>query len=201
MGSGIAQVCALAGYDVKLSDVSADQAARAIDVITGNMDRQVKRGKISEAEKAAALARISSGTGLDMFADSDIVIEAASENEEIKRDIFKALCPKLKPSALICSNTSSISITRLAAVTDRPAKFMGMHFMNPVPLMQLVELIRGIATDEPTFETVRQLSEKLGKTTATAEDFPAFIVNRSEEHTSELQSLMRISYAVFCLKK
>ena len=178
MGSGIAHVCALAGYDVKISDVSAEAAKKAIDIIAMNMDRQVKREKISEADKQAALKRISTGTGLEMFADSDIVIEAASENEEIKREIFKALCPMLKPSAIICSNTSSISITRLASVTDRPAKFMGMHFMNPVPLMQLVELIRGIATDEPTFETVRQLSDRLGKTTATAEDFPAFIVNR-----------------------
>ncbi len=178
MGNGIAHVCALAGYDVKLSDVSAEQAAKATDIIARNMDRQVKRGTITEADKAAALKRISTGTGMEMFADCDIVIEAASENEEVKREIFKALCPVLKPEALICSNTSSISITRLASVTDRPAKFMGMHFMNPVPLMQLVELIRGIATDEPTFETVRQLSEKLGKTTAPAEDFPAFIVNR-----------------------
>ncbi len=178
MGNGIAHVCALAGYDVKLSDVSAEQAAKATDIIARNMDRQVKRGTITDADKAAALKRISTGTGMEMFADCDIVIEAASENEEVKREIFKALCPVLKPEALICSNTSSISITRLASVTDRPAKFMGMHFMNPVPLMQLVELIRGIATDEPTFETVRQLSEKLGKTTAPAEDFPAFIVNR-----------------------
>ncbi len=178
MGNGIAHVCALAGYDVKLSDVSAEQAAKATDIIARNMDRQVKRGTITDADKAAALKRISTGTGMEMFADCDIVIEAASENEDVKREIFKALCPVLKPEALICSNTSSISITRLASVTDRPAKFMGMHFMNPVPLMQLVELIRGIATDEPTFETVRQLSEKLGKTTAPAEDFPAFIVNR-----------------------
>ena len=178
MGTGIAHVCALAGYEVKLSDISAERAAKATDIIAKNMDRQVKREKITEAEKQAALKRISTGTGLEMFKDSDIVIEAATENEEAKREIFKALCPVLKPSALICSNTSSISITRLASVTDRPAKFMGMHFMNPVPLMQLVELIRGIATDEPTFETVRQLSEKLGKTTAPAEDFPAFIVNR-----------------------
>jgi 3-hydroxybutyryl-CoA dehydrogenase len=178
MGSGIAHVAALAGYDVKLSDVSAEQAAKALGTIGRYMDRQIKREMITAADKEAALARISAGTGLEMFADSDIVIEAASENEEIKRDIFKALCPMLKPSALICTNTSSISITRLAAVTDRPAKFMGMHFMNPVPLMQLVELIRGIATDEPTFSTVRVLAERLGKTTATAEDFPAFIVNR-----------------------
>ncbi len=178
MGTGIAHVCALAGYDVKLSDISAEAAAKATDIIARNMDRQVRREMITEADKTAALARISTGTGLEMFADSDIVIEAATENEEAKRAIFKELCPVLKPEALICSNTSSISITRLASVTDRPAKFMGMHFMNPVPLMQLVELIRGIATDEPTFETVRQLSEKLGKTTAPAEDFPAFIVNR-----------------------
>jgi 3-hydroxybutyryl-CoA dehydrogenase len=178
MGTGIAHVCALAGYDVKLSDVSQDQAAKATAVIGKNMDRQVRRGTIEAGDKDAALKRITTGTGLDMFADCDVVIEAASENEEIKREIFKQLCPVLKPAALICSNTSSISITRLASVTDRPAKFMGMHFMNPVPLMQLVELIRGIATDEPTFETVRVLSERLGKTTATAEDFPAFIVNR-----------------------
>ncbi len=178
MGCGIAHVCALAGYDVKLSDASPEQAAKATDTIGRNLDRQVNRGKIDAADKSAALARISSGAGLEMFGDSDIVIEAASENEEVKREIFKALCPMLKPSAIICTNTSSISITRLASVTDRPAKFMGMHFMNPVPLMQLVELIRGIATDEPTFETARQLAEKLGKTTASAEDFPAFIVNR-----------------------
>jgi 3-hydroxybutyryl-CoA dehydrogenase len=178
MGSGIAHVAALAGYDVKLSDVSAEQAAKALGTIGRYMDRQIKREMITAADKEAALARISAGTGLEMFADSDIVIEAASENEEIKRDIFKALCPMLKPSALICTNTSSISITRLAAVTDRPAKFMGMHFMNPVPLMQLVELIRGIATDEPTFSTVRVLAERMGKTSATAEDLPAFIVIR-----------------------
>ncbi|WP_420345404.1 3-hydroxybutyryl-CoA dehydrogenase [Pelagibius sp.] len=178
MGSGIAHVCALAGYDVKLADISEDQAKAALDVIARNMDRQVKRGKIEAAEKDAALARIAPGGGLEMFGDSDLVIEAASENEEVKREIFKALCPMIKPQAIICTNTSSISITRLASVTDRPSRFMGMHFMNPVPLMQLVELIRGIATDEATFETVRMLAEKLGKTTASAEDFPAFIVNR-----------------------
>ena len=178
MGSGIAHVCALAGYDVKLSDVSEENAKAAVDLIARNMDRQVKRGKIQSAEKEAALARIHTGGNLEIFADSDMVIEAASENEEIKREIFKALCPLIKPQAIICSNTSSISITRLASVTDRPARFMGMHFMNPVPLMQLVELIRGIATDEATFETVRTMAEKLGKTTASAEDFPAFIVNR-----------------------
>ena len=178
MGAGIAHVCALAGYDVRLSDVSEDQAKAALDLISGNMDRQVKRGKIDAADKDAALARIVPGGSLAIFGDSDIVIEAASENEAVKREIFKELCPLIKPQAIICSNTSSISITRLAAVTDRPARFMGMHFMNPVPLMKLVELIRGIATDEATFETVRSMAEKLGKTTASAEDFPAFIVNR-----------------------
>ena len=178
MGSGIAHVCALAGYDVKLADISEDQAKAALGIIARNMDRQVKRGKIGAADKDAALARIAPGGGLEIFSDSDLVIEAASENEEVKREIFKALCPMIKPQAIICTNTSSISITRLASVTDRPSRFMGMHFMNPVPLMQLVELIRGIATDEATFETVRMLAEKLGKTTASAEDFPAFIVNR-----------------------
>ncbi|WP_299621061.1 3-hydroxybutyryl-CoA dehydrogenase [Pelagibius sp.] len=178
MGSGIAHVSALAGYDVRLSDISEEQAKAALEVIAANMDRQVKRGKIAEAEKDAALARIAPGGGLEIFGDCDVVIEAASENEEVKREIFKALCPLIKPQAIICSNTSSISITRLASVTDRPARFMGMHFMNPVPLMQLVELIRGIATDEATFETIRTLAERLGKTTAPAEDFPAFIVNR-----------------------
>ncbi|NIA68432.1 3-hydroxybutyryl-CoA dehydrogenase [Pelagibius litoralis] len=178
MGAGIAHVCSLAGYDVKLSDVSEEQAKAAVGIIAGNMERQVKRGKITEADKDAALARIVAGGGLEVFDDSDVVIEAASENEEIKRAIFKALCPVMKEQAIICSNTSSISITRLASVTNRPERFMGMHFMNPVPLMQLVELIRGIATDEATFETIRGFAEKLGKTTATAEDFPAFIVNR-----------------------
>ncbi len=178
MGTGIAHVCALAGYDVQLSDISEDQAKAALDIIARNMDRQVKRGKIEAADKDAALARIVPGGSLEVFGDSDLVIEAASEVEETKREIFKALCPLIKPQAIICTNTSSISITRLASVTDRPSRFMGMHFMNPVPLMQLVELIRGIATDEATFETVRMMAERLGKTTASAEDFPAFIVNR-----------------------
>ena len=178
MGGGIAHVCALAGYEVKLSDISEENAKAAVELIGHNMDRQVKRGKIDAADKDAALKRIVPGGTLEIFADSDMVIEAASENEEVKREIFKALCPVLKPQAIICSNTSSISITRLASITDRPARFMGMHFMNPVPVMQLVELIRGIATDEATFETVRTMAERLGKTTASAEDFPAFIVNR-----------------------
>ncbi|RMD63371.1 MAG: 3-hydroxybutyryl-CoA dehydrogenase [Alphaproteobacteria bacterium] len=178
MGSGIAHVCALAGYDVKMSDVARENLDKAVATITRNMDRQVASGRITEADKQAALKRIETGTELSLFRDCDIVIEAATENEEVKREIFKALCKELKPAAIICSNTSSISITRLAAATDRPERFMGMHFMNPVPVMKLVELIRGIATDETTFRTVRAFAVKLGKTPAVAEDFPAFIVNR-----------------------
>ena len=178
MGSGIAHVCAVSGYDVKLSDISADALAKAVSNIERNLERQVSKGKISAEDKHAALERITTGTDLAMFGDSDLVIEAATEAEEIKREIFKKLVPHLSPTALIASNTSSISITRLAAVTDRPAKFIGMHFMNPVPVMQLVELIRGIATDEETYSTVKELTVKLGKKAAVAEDFPAFIVNR-----------------------
>src|SRR5688572_11397844 len=178
MGSGIAHVCAVSGYDVKLSDISADALAKAVSNIERNLERQVSKGKISAEDKHAALERITTGTDLAMFGDSDLVIEAATEAEEIKREIFKRLIPHLSPTALIASNTSSISITRLAAVTDRPAKFIGMHFMNPVPVMQLVELIRGIATDEETYTTVKDLTVKLGKKAAVAEDFPAFIVNR-----------------------
>jgi 3-hydroxybutyryl-CoA dehydrogenase len=178
MGSGIAHVCAVSGYDVKLSDISADALAKAVSNIDRNLERQVSKGKISVEDKHAALERITTGTDLAMFGDSDLVIEAATEAEETKREIFKRLVPHLSPTALIASNTSSISITRLAAVTDRPAKFIGMHFMNPVPVMQLVELIRGIATDEETYSTVKDLTVKLGKKAAVAEDFPAFIVNR-----------------------
>jgi 3-hydroxybutyryl-CoA dehydrogenase len=178
MGSGIAHVCAVSGYDVKLSDISADALAKAVSNIERNLERQVSKGKISAEDKHAALERITTGTDLAMFGDSDLVIEAATEAEEIKREIFKKLIPHLSPTALIASNTSSISITRLASVTDRPAKFIGMHFMNPVPVMQLVELIRGIATDEETYTTVKELTVKLGKKAAVAEDFPAFIVNR-----------------------
>jgi 3-hydroxybutyryl-CoA dehydrogenase len=178
MGSGIAQVCSQAGYQVFISDISADSLAKAVDNIGRNMDRQISKGKLEAADKEAALSRITTGTDLSLFNDCDLVIEAATENEEVKREIFKKLFPKLKQSALIATNTSSISITRLAAVTDRPTKFMGMHFMNPVPVMQLVELIRGIATDEDTFKQVKELTLKLGKTAAVAEDFPAFIVNR-----------------------
>jgi 3-hydroxybutyryl-CoA dehydrogenase len=178
MGSGIAHVCSLAGFDVKLLDANADMLPKALNNIGANMDRQIKRGQVTPDAKAAALKRISTSPDYATFKDCDLVIEAATENEAIKREVFKKLCPMLKPDALIASNTSSISITRLAAVTDRPAKFMGMHFMNPVPVMQLVELIRGIATDEATFKSIRELTQKLGKTAAVAEDFPAFIVNR-----------------------
>jgi 3-hydroxybutyryl-CoA dehydrogenase len=178
MGSGIAHVCALAGYDVHIVDIDPALLKRGLGVIENNLARQVARGKVSEDARSAALARIRTGNDYAEFRGCDIVIEAAVEKEAIKRDIFKALIPNLKPEALIASNTSSISITRLAAATDRPAKFIGMHFMNPVPVMALVELIRGIATDNATFEKVRELAVKLGKTPVAAEDFPAFIVNR-----------------------
>jgi 3-hydroxybutyryl-CoA dehydrogenase len=178
MGSGIAHVCALAGLDVRMGDVDPAALDRAVQTIDRNLVRQVSRGKIAEGDKQAAMSHIRTGTDYAMFGECDFVIEAATEKESIKRDIFKLLVPHLKPEALIATNTSSISITRLAATTDRPGKFIGMHFMNPVPVMALVELIRGIATDEPTFAAVRDLAIKLGKTPVAAEDFPAFIVNR-----------------------
>jgi 3-hydroxybutyryl-CoA dehydrogenase len=178
MGAGIAHVCALAGFDVALTDVGEAALQRGRETIDRNLSRQVTRGKIGEEDKAAALGRIRTGLDYPLFADCDMVIEAATEKEEIKREIFKKLIPALKPEALIATNTSSISITRLAAATDRPGKFIGMHFMNPVPVMSLVELIRGIATDEETFTLTRDLALKLGKTPVAAEDFPAFIVNR-----------------------
>ena len=178
MGGGIAHVCALAGYDVVMSDVGEAELSASLETISRNMERQIAREKITEAEKATALGRISTGTSLEIFSDCHLVIEAASENEALKREIFKSLCPVLRDDAIIASNTSSISITRLAASTDRPSHFIGMHFMNPVPVMQLVEIIRGIATEHETFQTVRELTLKLGKTPAMAEDFPAFIVNR-----------------------
>ncbi|GIK97382.1 MAG: 3-hydroxybutyryl-CoA dehydrogenase [Alphaproteobacteria bacterium] len=178
MGNGIAHVAALAGYDVRLFDIDEGQLTRAVDAISQNMERQVRRQLITEADREAGLKRIETGTEYRMFDDCDVVIEAAVENEEVKRGIFKELCPHLKPEAIIATNTSSISITRLAASTDRPGRFIGMHFMNPVPVMKLVELIRGIATDDGTYQAIRELAEKLGKTTAMAEDFPAFIVNR-----------------------
>jgi 3-hydroxybutyryl-CoA dehydrogenase len=178
MGNGIAHVCALAGFDVKLNDVNADRVKAGIATINGNMARQVTRKRITEEERQAALKRISTAEKFDDFGDCDLVIEAATEKEEVKRQIFSALCPSLKSDAIVGTNTSSISITRLAASTDRPEKFIGIHFMNPVPLMELVELIRGIATGDPTFEATKQFVSKLGKTIAVAEDFPAFIVNR-----------------------
>ncbi|HUN39424.1 MAG TPA: 3-hydroxybutyryl-CoA dehydrogenase [Acetobacteraceae bacterium] len=178
MGNGIAHVCALAGLDVRMLDAKQDALDRGLATISRNMDRQVNRTLISAEDKIEALARIHPGQDYAMFDDADLVIEAATEKEDVKRAIFKQLLPHLKPAALVASNTSSISITRLGAATDRPEKFIGMHFMNPVPMMKLVEIIRGIATDEPTFQAVQALAHKLGKITAVAEDFPAFIVNR-----------------------
>jgi 3-hydroxybutyryl-CoA dehydrogenase len=178
MGNGIAHVCALAGLPVAMMDVKPEALDKAIGVMGRNMDRQVSKGTISAADKDQALARITRSTDMAALADCDFIVEAATEKEAIKHAIFKQLCPLLKPHTMLASNTSSISITRLGAGTDRPEKFIGMHFMNPVPVMKLVELIRGIATDEPTFQAVRGLAEKLGKTTAVSEDFPAFIVNR-----------------------
>jgi len=178
MGNGIAHVCALAGLPVLLNDVSATRLKEALATIHGNMTRQVSRKRITEEDKEAALKRITPVETLDAMADCDLVIEAATEKEDTKRKIFGELCPVLRPDAIIATNTSSISITRLAAATDRPEKFIGIHFMNPVPLMELVELIRGIATADSTFETAKAFVTKLGKTVAVAEDFPAFIVNR-----------------------
>jgi len=178
MGSGIAEVCALAGIDVALNDVSQERIAAGIATITSYLVRQVERGQIAADAAGAALSRIKPAPGYDAFADSDLVIEAATENEELKRKIFGTLCASLKPDAILATNTSSISITRLASITDRPEKFIGIHFMNPVPRMQLVELIRGIVTDNVTFETAKSLVAKLGKTFTVSEDFPAFIVNR-----------------------
>ncbi len=178
MGSGIAHVCALAGYDVQLLDVAQEALDKAVAGIDRNLTRQVSKGKVTEADKTAAMGRIKTGTDYGAFSDCDLVVEAATENEEIKREIFKILVPHLRDDALIATNTSSISITRLAATTDRPERFIGMHFMNPVPVMQLVEIIRGIATGDEAYQAIRTLTEKLGKTAATAEDFPAFIVNR-----------------------
>jgi 3-hydroxybutyryl-CoA dehydrogenase len=178
MGSGIAHVSALAGFDVKLNDLTADRIKAGIATINGNMARQVSRKRITEEERQAALKRIGPAESYEAFADCDLVIEAATEKEDVKRTIFASVCPLLRADAIIGSNTSSISITRLASSTDRPERFIGIHFMNPVPLMELVELIRGIATDDATFDTTKQYVAKLGKTIAVAEDFPAFIVNR-----------------------
>ncbi len=178
MGSGIAHVCALSSYDVGLYDVSTDKIEEGLATINGNMARQVKSEKISEADRKAALERIAPYSSFEQFGDVDLVIESAIEDEDVKRKIFNDLCPHLKPDAMIGSNTSSISITRLAAGTDRPERFMGIHFMNPVPVMELVELIRGIATADEIFQEVREFVGTMDKSVAVAEDFPAFIVNR-----------------------
>ena len=191
MGSGIAHVCALTGFDVRLVDIDAAQLARAADNIGAKLSRQAARGKIAESAAAAALERIETGTDNALFADCDLVVEAATENKQVKVDLLSKLCPALKPGALIASNTSSISITRLAAATDRPAKFMGMHFMNPVPVMKLVELIRGLATDDATFAAIKDLTERLDKTPVVSEDYPAFIVNRI--------LMPMLNEAVYCL--
>ena len=178
MGNGIAHVSSLAKLGVILVDNNPAQLTKALETIRANMNRQVKRGLISQADEDSAIKRIKTSSNLADLNPADIVVEAATEKEEVKKEIMRAVCPHLKAETLLASNTSSISITRLAAATDRPQKFIGMHFMNPVPLMKLVELIRGLATDDDTFTQVRDLAEKLGKTTATSEDFPAFIVNR-----------------------
>ena len=178
MGNGIAHVFALAGYEVLLTDVSADALQAATALIDRNLERQVSKDLITAAAKADAMARIGTTIKLTDLGPTDLIIEAATERETIKQAIFEHLVPHLKPDTILTSNTSSISITRLASHTDRPEKFMGFHFMNPVPIMQLVELIRGIATDEATFKTCQDVVEKLGKTSTASEDFPAFIVNR-----------------------
>ena len=178
MGNGIAHVASLAGCDVRLVDINQAQLDKALATIDKNMTRQVRSERISEADKKKAMGRIKTGTDNKLLSDCDLVVEAAVEKEEIKREILKAICPLLKADAIIASNTSSISITRLAAATDRPTKFIGMHFMNPVPVMKLVELIRGLATDDETYQSVQALAVRMDKTTARSEDFPAFIVNR-----------------------
>ncbi len=178
MGTGIAQVCALAGIEVALNDISEAHINAGLATIAGNLARQVERHQVDPPARDAALSRIKPAPGFDAFADSDLVIEAATENEEVKRKIFSKLCPSLKPTAMLATNTSSISITRLASITDRPERFIGIHFMNPVSRMQLVELIRGIVTENTTFDAAKALIARLGKIYTVSEDFPAFIVNR-----------------------
>ena len=178
MGSGIAHICALSGYSVLLNDVSPERIETGIKLIDHNLSRQVARGMVSMEQMQAALPRITPAPDLGAIHGADLVIEAATENEDVKKAIFRSLAPHISETALLASNTSSISITRLASVTDRPERFIGLHFMNPVPLMKLVEIIRGIATDVETYETAASFAQSLGKTTANAEDFPAFIVNR-----------------------
>nr|WP_092869200.1 3-hydroxybutyryl-CoA dehydrogenase [Hyphomicrobium facile] len=178
MGSGIAHVVALSGYTVAMNDLKKESFDKGIEAVHKNMARQIAKGIIKEEDRDTALERISFAPSFEDFGECDLVIEAATEDEALKHKIFAALCPHLKPTAMLASNTSSISITRLASTTDRPEDFIGMHFMNPVPVMELVELIRGIATGDETFSTARHFVESLGKTTAVSEDFPAFIVNR-----------------------
>jgi 3-hydroxybutyryl-CoA dehydrogenase len=178
MGSGIAHVCALAGFPVLIHDVSPDRIKESLATINGNMARQVSKKVITEDQRKDALKKISGAEKMQDFGDCDLVIESATEKEDVKRKIYTALCPSLKPDAILATNTSSISITRLAATTDRPERFIGIHFMNPVPLMELVELIRGIATGDQTFEASKAFVSSLHKTIAVSEDFPAFIVNR-----------------------
>jgi 3-hydroxybutyryl-CoA dehydrogenase len=178
MGTGITEVAALAGYEVRLLDIEQARLEDAVERIRHHLDRRVGKGTLSDAEERAALGRIATSTDYGVFADCQLVIEAATESEQVKRAVLAELIQHVPADALIATNTSSISITRLAAGTDRPQRFIGMHFMNPVPAMKLVELIRGIATEEETFRAIREVTEKLGKTAVTAEDFPAFIVNR-----------------------
>ena len=178
MGNGIAHVAALAGFDVLLNDVAEDRIKSALATIDGNLKRLVAKSGLTDDARKAALGRIKPAAGMDALADCDIVIESAAEKEDTKRKIFHDLCAVLKHDAIVASNTSSISITRLAAATDRPERFIGIHFMNPVPRMELVEIIRGIATEDATFETSKAFVTKLGKQIAVSEDFPAFIVNR-----------------------
>ena len=178
MGNGIAHVAAIAGYAVLLHDMSTDRIEKGLATINGNMARQVSSGKLTEEERKAATARLGGAPSMEDLASCDLVIEAATEDETVKRKIFQQLCPVLNPEAMIATNTSSISITRLAAQTDRPERFIGIHFMNPVPVMKLVELVRGIATEDVTFEAAREFVTRLDKTITVAEDFPAFIVNR-----------------------
>jgi 3-hydroxybutyryl-CoA dehydrogenase len=178
MGNGIAHVAALSGIPVVLMDVQQQALDRALATMAKNMERQVSKGSVSSADRDAALARIVTATDNSAFADCDLVIEAATENEEIKKKIFAALCPVLKPDALLASNTSSIPITRLAAATDRPGRFIGMHFFNPVPMMKLVEIIRGLATEDATYQAVEALAKRMGKAPVMAQDWPGFVVNR-----------------------
>jgi len=178
MGNGIAHVIALAGYEVILNDLTKEKVDKALEIIDKNLTRQVASGKITEEDRKQTLSRISYTENYQGLSHADLVIEAATEDETVKRKIFVALCPFLKADAIVATNTSSISITRLAAATDRPERFIGLHFMNPVPVMELVEMIRGIATEDVTFARAKDFVETLGKTTAVSEDFPAFMVNR-----------------------